>query len=148
ALRYLTDGIDAHSVLRFVLAVHEMIGDLSPRCEITPGTHGVMTTLRVPADDLLPRTPLTGPHGLAVWVAGSSDPPPEKARRPLLWFVPEVEPTGFAPWRVARLSAPDLLRLLVPGPGDDSARYRRINLLRAVMSRLPARDITDPVHRS
>jgi signal transduction histidine kinase len=148
ALRCLTEGIDAHSVLRFVMALHELVGDRSPRCEITPRAHGVLTTLRVPPDDPLPRTPLTGPHGIAVWVAHSSDLPPEKAPRPLLWFVPAIEPTGFAPWGVARLSAGDLLRLLAPGPEADLARYRRINLLRAVMSRLPARDITDPVHRA
>lgn len=148
ALRSLTASIDVHSVLSFVIALHELIGDRSPQCDIKSSERGVLTCLRLPADDPLPRTPLTGPHGLSLWVANPSDLPPEKAPRPLLWFVPAVRPTGFAPWGVARLNATDLLRLLAPSPGVDLTRYRRINLLRAVMSRLPAGDVTDPVHRS
>jgi signal transduction histidine kinase len=107
-----------------------------------------LTSLLVPDTDSLPRTALTASSGISVWVACSTSPPPEQAPRPLLWFVPEIRPAALAPWRVAQLNAVDLLRLLTRCPAENQARCRRVNLMRAVVSRLPADDVLSHVHRS
>jgi signal transduction histidine kinase len=136
-LRGLADNIGPHSVLDFALALHALIGADEPDCRIKQIGQGVLTSLHIPASDPLPDAPLTSHPGAPLWVGDPGDLPPEDLR-PLIWFVPATRVAEFTPWGIARLDATDLLRLLRPSGTGDVTRHRRVNLLRAVASRLPA----------
>jgi hypothetical protein len=132
-------GIRPHHALDFALALQRLLGDDSPECSIKKAGQGVLASLRIPAPDAVPGAPLTGLPAVPLWVADAGDPPPDDLH-PLVWFVPAVHVAEFTPWGVARLDAADLLQLLPPCPATDVTQHRRVNLLRAVASRLPADD--------
>jgi signal transduction histidine kinase len=137
-------GIAPQHALEFTFALQELLGDDSPECSLRQIGPGVLTSVRIPPPNSFPSAPLTGGSGLPLWIADPSVPPPSLVG-PLLWFVPSVRVRELTPWRVARLDAADILRLLPPTASADLIQYRRINLLRAVAARLPAEDFAGQV---
>jgi signal transduction histidine kinase len=130
-------GIAPRHALEFTVALQEVLGNDSPECSVRKIGPGVLMSVHIPPPDSFPSAPLTGGAGLPLWIADPSVPPPTLAG-PLLWFVPSVRVRELTPWRVARLDAADILRLLPPTAPADLIQYRRVNLLRAVAARLPA----------
>ncbi|GAA3971606.1 hypothetical protein GCM10023085_62150 [Actinomadura viridis] len=151
-MRRIVDGVDHHSVLDFVLALHRLIGGDSSRYTAEAHDGGMLTRIRFDRDDDLPPVTPAVPEGLPTWIAPAGCPPPG-GTDPALWITlgPGTPVRAAADDPAAPCARVDLLALIslltpVTEGGVPPARRRSVNLLRLIGSRLPVpRAIAVPI---